>query len=127
MAVIAGKRRPNKSVDKQERLINTVLPGANRTHVGVVVLPSQHRRVHTPHQSRSNTRHFIGSHLFAIARPAKHHAESFYTSGNIVRHGQSGSDTETGVIIKRVMGAGTVVNHSVPGQLQMLRQIAAEL
>lgn len=76
VTLFPGKSRLNKGLDEQDRLINAVLAGANRTHIGVVVLSGQDRRVSVPHQSRPNSGDLVGSDLLAISRTAKDNAES---------------------------------------------------
>jgi hypothetical protein len=113
MALFLGKGRANKGVNEQQRLVNAVLSSPNRADIGVVVLSGEHSGVHAPHQCSPDAGNLVGGHLFAVTRAPKHNPEGFNPSRLIGNHSFRSSDTETGVIIQRVIFHGTVVYHLV--------------
>jgi hypothetical protein len=104
-----------------------VLARTNGDNVRVVVLPSQNRRVHTPHQSSPGATDLVGSNLLAIARCPKYNPQGVNAGGLVTDHRSRRGDAETGVVIDRVEFNGAVIDDLVALVAQVIRQIATKL
>ena len=85
------------------RLVERVLPGADRHHVGVVVLAGQLRGLDVPGQRRPHPGDLVRGDLLAVAGAADHHAEA----ARIGDHPGAGVQAERRVVVVRVEGVRT--------------------
>ena len=74
--VVAGERGAEERFDDRGRLVQGVLSGADRHHVGVVVLAGELGGLDVPGQRRPDAGDLVGGDLLAVAGAADHHPQA---------------------------------------------------
>jgi len=125
--LLARERLGDEGVDEVLRLLDGVLPGANRDEVSVVVLPSQNGRGHAPYESGTSALHLVGRDLLAVARTAENDSQTLDPGRLVGDDPERGVDAETGVVVERVVARRPMVDNFVTCRPEVLLEVLAEL
>src|SRR5665811_279912 len=96
MAVVPTPRCRKERFDDPGRFVFGVHAGADRHHIGVIVLAAQARRFGAPREYGPYTLHLVRGNLLAVARPTYRHSRPPHPLG----HSLTRADAERRIIVE---------------------------
>ena len=123
VALVAGERFGDEGVDEGDRLVDRVLAGTDRDHVGVVVLARELRRGLRFQTSAARLPATLFAAICSPLPEPPNTTPSASTPGILVVHDRlRGVDAERRVVVERVVGRRSVVDDVVTGVGEVLLQ-----